>query len=80
MKTIFVQSFYYPGAINECCPSQWLRGLRHGCEAANLLGLRFRIPPETWMSVLVTAEFCQVQVCASGLNTRSEESYRVWCV
>ena len=27
------------------------RGLRHGSEAARLLGLRVRIPPTAWMSV-----------------------------
>jgi len=31
------------------------------------------------MSV-VSVVFCQVEVSASGLITRPEESYRVWCV
>jgi hypothetical protein len=32
--------------------SQWPRGVRRGSAAARLLGLRARIPPREWMSVV----------------------------
>jgi hypothetical protein len=36
---------------HNLCRSLWPNGLRRGSAAARLLGLRFRIPPEAWMSV-----------------------------
>ena len=44
--------------------SQWPSGLRRGCAADRLLGLRVRIPPGAWMSVC--CECCQVKVSATG--------------
>jgi len=46
------------------CRSQRLHGLSGGSVAACLLGLRVRIPPGSWMSV-VTVVCCQVEVCAT---------------
>ena len=40
-------------------------GLRRGSAAAGLLGLRVRIPPGAWMSVLTVVSF-QVEVSATG--------------
>ena len=37
--------------LYSICRSQWPRGLRRGSAAARLLGLRFRIPLGSWMSV-----------------------------
>jgi ABC-type Fe3+-siderophore transport system permease subunit len=34
------------------CRSQWLRVIRRGSAAARLLGLRVRILPEAWMTVV----------------------------
>ena len=51
------------------CRSQWPHGLRHQSAAADLLGLRIRIP--------VGAARCQVEVSASGQITRPEDFYRV---
>jgi len=45
--------------------SQWPRSVRRRSEAARLLGLWFRIPPRTWMSV-VCVVCCQVEVSATG--------------
>ena len=64
--------------MTECDREAHLpRGLRRGSAAARLLGLRVRIPP--W-GVDVCRECCvlSVNLCV-GLNTRTEESYRVWC-
>jgi hypothetical protein len=44
---------------------QWLRGIRHESEAARLLELRVRIPPDAWMSLL-SVGCCQVEVSALG--------------
>jgi hypothetical protein len=46
------------------CRSKWLRGLRRVSEAVRLLGLRVRIPPGKWTS-LVSVVCCQVEVSAS---------------
>jgi len=56
----------------------WLRGLRHGCAAACLLELRYRIPPASWMSV--SCECCVLSgggLC-DGPITLPEESYRMY--
>ena len=45
--------------------SQWTRGLRHGSAAARLLGLRVRILPWTWMSVVSVVCF-QVEISATS--------------
>jgi hypothetical protein len=60
--------------------TQWRRGLRRGSAAALFLGLLFRIPPGAWMFVSCA---CCVLLCRGpwvGLNTRTKETYRVWCV
>ena len=60
--------------------SQWLRGLRRRSAAARLLRLWVRIPPEAW--IFVCCECCVLSgrgLC-DELITRSEESYRLWCV
>jgi len=45
------------------CRFQWPRGLRCRSAAARLLGLRVRIPPVAWTSV-VSVVCCQVEVSA----------------
>jgi len=57
--------------LNNICTilgqSQWLHSLRHGSEAARLLGLRVWIPPGLWMCLsLLSVVCCQVKVCVSG--------------
>jgi hypothetical protein len=47
------------------CRSQWPSCLRQGSAADRLLGLRVRIPPVAWMSV-VSVVFCQVEFSATG--------------
>ena len=47
------------------CQFHWPPGLRRGSTASHLLGLRVRIPPGAWVSV-VSVVCCQVQVCAPG--------------
>ena len=69
--------------IPQCkysCWSQWPRGLRRRTAAVRMLTLWVRIPPGAWMSV--SCECCVLS--GSGLwdelITRTEESYRLWCV
>ena len=57
--------------------SQWPPGLRRRSAAARLLRLWVRIPPEAWM--IVCCVLSGTGLC-DGLITRSEESYRRWCV
>ena len=45
--------------------SQWPSGLRLGFAADRLLGLRVRIPPAAWVSV-VSVVCCGVEVSATG--------------
>ena len=66
-------------SISALCRSRWPRGLRRGSAAARLLGMRVRIPPGAWMSV-VSVVCCQVEVPATGRSLVQRESYRVWCV
>ena len=59
--------------------SQWPTGLRRGSEAARLLELHVRSPPEEWMSVS-----CECYVLSSrGLCdepiTRPEKPYELLC-
>jgi len=60
--------------------SQWPRGLRRGCAAARLLGLRVRIP--SGVSLSVCCECCVLlgRGLYDELITLQEESCRVWCV
>jgi hypothetical protein len=68
---------YYCGSKTIDC--RWPRGLRRGCVAARLLGLRVWIPPETWMSVSCECCVLSDRCICFGMITRPEESYRVWC-
>jgi hypothetical protein len=63
-----------------CRRSQWPRGLGRGSAAARLLGLWVRIPSEAWMSVSCECCVLSARGRCVGVNTRLEESYRVWCV
>jgi hypothetical protein len=60
--------------------SPWPRGLRRGCAAARLLGLRVRMPPEAWMSVSCECCVSSGRDVCDGIITRPEEPYQVWCV
>ena len=62
MYTQIVIIFYIMGLF---CRPQWPRRLRRVSAATCLLGLRFRIPPEIWMS-LESVAYCQVEVSATG--------------
>jgi len=67
--------------VISCGRSQFSRGLRRGFAVARLLGVRVRIPPGVWMS-LVSFVCCVLSgrgLCV-GLITRLEETYRVLCV
>ena len=44
---------------------QWPRDIRRGSAVDRVLGLRVRIPPRTWMSVM-SVVCCQIEVSASG--------------
>ena len=60
--------------------SRWPRGLRHGSAAAGLLGLRFHIPPESWMSISCECRVLTGRALCVGLITRLEGFYRGWYV
>jgi hypothetical protein len=50
--------------------SFWSRGLRCGSVATRLLGLRVRIPPETWMSVAFECSVLSCRGLCDGPITR----------
>jgi len=56
--------------------SQWPR-LRRGCEVARLLGLRFQIPPRSWMYVPCECCVLSGRGHCVGLITRPKESCRL---
>ena len=60
--------------------SQWPRGLRRRSAAARLLRSWVRIPPEAWMFVCCECCVLSGRGLCNKLITRSEESYRMWCV
>jgi hypothetical protein len=60
------------------CRSQWPPGLRRRSAAARLLRLWVRIPPGEWIFV-VSVVLSGRGLCDERI-TRSEESYRLWCV
>jgi hypothetical protein len=60
--------------------SQWPRGLMCGTAAARLLGFWVRIPPGAWMSVCCECCVLSGRRLCDELITRTEESYRLWCV
>ena len=72
-------TLFHSCIISGFCRSQWPRGLRHGSAASRVLGLRVRIPPGTWMSVLWECCVLSGRGLCDGLVTRPEEFYRLWC-
>jgi hypothetical protein len=78
--SLYETSTVYTNYLSVCVIdlSQWSRGLRRGSATARLLGLRVRIPPGTWISVM-SVVLSGRGLCV-GLITRPEESHRVWCV
>ena len=60
--------------------SQWPHGLRRGSMFARLLELWVRIPPGSWISVCCECCVLSGRGLCVGLITRTEESYRLWCV
>jgi hypothetical protein len=69
--------FYW---LNPSSRSQLPRGLRRGSAVDCLLGLWFRIPSGTWMSLYCECCVLSGRGLCVGLITRTEESYQVWCV
>jgi len=63
-----------------CCRSQWPRGLRRRSEAARLLRSWVRIPVGAWMFVYCECCVLLGRGLCDELITRTEESYRLWCV
>jgi hypothetical protein len=59
---------------------QWPRGLKRRSEAACLLRLCVRIPPEAWMFVCCECCVLSGRGLCDELITRPEESYRLCCV
>jgi len=59
---------------------RWTRCVRHGFASASFLGLRVRILPGTWMCVCCEWPMLSGRFVWVGLITRSEESYRLWCL
>jgi hypothetical protein len=60
--------------------SLWSCGLRSGTAVARLVGLRFRTPPGTWMTVFGECCVLSGRGLCEGPTARPQESYRVWCV
>ena len=60
--------------------SRWPRGLRRRSAAARLLRSWVRIPPGAWMFVCCECCVLSGRGLCDELVTRTEESYRLWCV
>ena len=60
--------------------SQWPRGLRRRSAAARLLRSWVRIPPGAWKFVWCECCVLSGRDLCDELITRTEESYRLWCV
>ena len=69
--------FYVLCPVNH---SYLQRGLRCTSAAARLLRLWVRIPTGTWMSVCCECCVVSGRGLCDELITRTEESYRLWCV
>jgi len=65
LRAAQIVPFVLRTAVYSVGRSRWPRDIRRGYAAARLLGLRVRIPPGAWMS-LVSAVRCQVDVSATG--------------
>ena len=63
-----------------CRRSQWPPDLRRRSTAARLLRSCVRIPPGQWTFVYCACCVLSGRGLCDELITRSEESYRVWCV
>ena len=74
------QVINFDKTIKINCRSQWPRGLRRMSAAARLLRLQVRIPPGAWMSVCCECCVLSGRGLCDELITRTEESYRLWCV
>ena len=61
-------------------PVQWSRGLRRRSAASRLLRSWVRIPPGAWMFVCCECYVLSGRGLCDELITRTEESYRLWCV
>ena len=66
--------------VASCCRFHRPRGLRRTSAAARLLRPWVRIPPGAWMSVCCECCVLSGRGLCDELITRSEESYRLWCV
>jgi hypothetical protein len=60
--------------------AQWLRGLRRRFAAARLLRSWVRSPPGGWVLVCCECYVLSGRCLCDELNTRPEETYRLWCV
>ena len=65
VELVFLYSKKQWGEFTRNTRSQRPRGLRRGTAAAQLLGLRFRIPPGAWMSGFCDFVCCQIEVSSS---------------
>jgi hypothetical protein len=60
--------------------SQWTRCLIHRSAAARLGDCGFEIAPGAWMFFCCECCVLSGRGLCNEMNTRPEESYRVWCV
>jgi hypothetical protein len=68
--SVFVHGYCSCLHPRQKCRSQWPRCLRFGSAAARLLGLRLRIPPGTWMSLVKRSPTeCGVSECDREAST-----------
>jgi len=70
---------YHPVTLHSC-RSQWPRGIRRSYAGARLLRSWVRIPLRAWMFVCCECCVLSSRGLCDELITRSEESYRLWCV
>jgi len=67
-------------STNAHCRSQWPRGLSRRSTAARPLRSWVWIPPGAWMFVCCECCVLSGRGLFDELITRTEESYRLWCV
>ena len=77
---VSIGGIYFSRSTLKWCRSQWPRGLRRRSAAARLLRSWVQIPPEAWIFVCCECRVLSGRGLCDELNTRPEESYRLWCV
>jgi len=77
---IYINIFFSLSSDDTGRRSQWPRDLRRRSAAARLLRSWVRIAPRAWMFACCECCVLSGRGLCDELTTRTEESYRLWCV